>query len=362
MPEDMTKPDPEAQTASAADGEQPAVDTRATSQEKSDTSKPHKKKRVGPWLFLLLVFIGLPAAWLLSPPEFRKQAGELLNAGKAQLQTIQVTRPTSPPMIDKQDQTAEGIAQVEAMSGDDSGAIEAPRNASGEEPGTSVELAAPASLESTSRTVDSAELLQEEINRLQGKLNDMQAEREQLTQQLKTSRVIELRVWLGLLASADMRLSQRVEMWSYLASLPSLDESEQKQAREITRTLQLNVTQLADLRKKLKQLGKDIPEKTQADIIPKPENPYLAWLLSAFHLRPAPSTDEMQDIDLKKQLLDIEHALSIEDWPEEGTWRQLLKAVRDKLSDNPRLSKSMDDIRGGIDSSRKTASDWRKAL
>jgi len=352
------------------DMEQPVTVPETEAQLETSTAAPRKKRRVGPWLFLLLIFVGLPAAWLLAPAEFRQQAKYVVDQITSRSGLIQHSTnassanesmtPGTQVVASAPEQAVETSTEV-AQSEADVGTVQSnasPLSDEGESNPTS-KAVPPAP-----KAVDSAAPLQEEINRLQGKLSDMQTEREQLTQQLKTSRVIELRVWLSLLASADTRLSQRVEMWSYLASLPSLDESEQKQAREMARTLQLNVVQLADLRKGLKQLGESIPEEIQTDIIPKPENPYLAWLLSAFHLRPTPGAYEMQKIDLKKQLLNIEHALSIEDWPEESTWRQLLKAVREKLSDsdNLDLSKSMDDIRGGIDISRKAASDWMEAL
>jgi hypothetical protein len=219
-------------------------------------------------------------------------------------------------------------------------------------------------VESVSSAADNTASLQEEIDRLQGELSNIRAEREQLTQQLKTGQMVELRVWLGLLASPDTRLSQRKGMWSYLASRPSLDESEQGKAGEMAALLQQTGEQLSSLRASLKQLAESIPAVQQIDIIPKPENTYLAWLLSAFHLRPAPSADEVQKTDLRQQLLDMEHALSIQDWPEPRAWRQLLNAVRDQLSDSDHsgLSEAMDNIRLNIDVSRKAASDWMEAL
>ncbi len=352
------------------DTEQPPVaDANADVQEAEQVEKnpaaPPKKRRLGPWLFLLLVFVGLPAAWLLSPPEFRQQAVELLNAGKVYLQTKQATQSASLPMTDTQPQTVEtDTAQADPMAAVEDGAVEPPANTSDVESESPVDMAAPASLEPTPPVTDSTTSLQEEINRLQSELGDMQAEREQLTQQLKTNQVVELRVWLSLLASPDTRLSQRAGMWGYLASRPSLDESEQGKASEMAALLQHARAQLTSLRESLKQLAESIPDAQQIDIIPKPENPYLAWLIGAFHLRHAPSTIEQQQGGLRRQLLDMEHALSIEDWPEPRAWRQLLNAVRDQLNDSvdSGLSESMDDIRVNIDVSRKIASDWMEAL
>ncbi|MDQ6966687.1 MAG: hypothetical protein Q9M23_07180, partial [Mariprofundaceae bacterium] len=58
-------------------------------EQESKPSTPRKKRSIGPWLFLLLIFIGLPAAWLLSPTAVRQQAISLLNQITQQ---VQVTR------------------------------------------------------------------------------------------------------------------------------------------------------------------------------------------------------------------------------------------------------------------------------
>jgi len=212
--------------------------------------------------------------------------------------------------------------------------------------------------------MDNASSLQEEITRLQSELSAMQEERDQLTQQLGASKTVELRVLLSLLASPETRLSHRTGMWGYLASLPSLDDSEQGKAREMASLLQHAREQLSSLRNALKKLAENIPDTQQADIIPKPENPYLAWLIGAFHLRHAPSTTEQQQGDLRQQLLNMEHALSVEDWPEPHAWNQLLNSVHNQMagSDTPALSDAMVDIRGNIDASRKAASGWMEAL
>ena len=361
MAEKNSKPDDKANNM--PDTEQPVTDSPKETQLETSTAAPRKKKRVGPWIFLLLVFVGLPAAWLFSPAELRQQAVELLNAGKAHLQSIQATHPTSPPVIESQVQTADSAPGVPA-TGDEDSIVESVANTSDVISEPSVDMVATTPVESVSPAADTTASLQEEINRLQGELSNMQSERDELTRQIQTEQTIELRIWLSLLASPDTRLSQRKGMWSYLASLPSLDESEQGKAGEMAALLQQAGDRLTSLRASLKQLAESIPVAQQNDIIPKPENPYLAWLLSAFHLRPAPGANEVQKSSLRKQLRDMEHALSIQDWPEPSAWRQLLNAVRDQLSDSADsgLSESMDNIRINIDVSRKAASDWMGAL
>ncbi|OIO69440.1 MAG: hypothetical protein COW19_06170 [Zetaproteobacteria bacterium CG12_big_fil_rev_8_21_14_0_65_55_1124] len=383
---------PEEKADNMSDTEQPLVDTQADVQEaiqpETSPAAPRKKKRLGPWFFLLFIFIALPAAWLLSPPEMRQQALDILKPGKAHKPMAQATQPLAAAEPQSETAAADAASVIPAVAPEPAaqpqGETDAIDTAAAQaEPVAEVAATAPETpasirdvepVNSDMVTLtpdgpvlpvpDNAASLQEEINRLQGELSDVQAEREQLKQELKTSKAIELRVWLSLLASPDTRLSHRIGMWGYLASLPSLDESEQGKAREMGMMLQHDRTKLAAMRKLLKQLAETIPAAQQVDIIPKPENPYLAWLIGAFHLRHAPSVAEQEHAGLRRQLLDMEHALSIEDWPEPRAWRRLLSAVRDQLSDtaDADLSESMDDIRVDIDVSRKAAADWMEVL
>jgi len=331
------------------DMEQPVTDPETEAQLETSTAAPRKKRRLGPWLFLLLIFVGLPAVWLLAPAEFRQQAVELLNAGKVQLQTKQAAQPISPPIIDSQPQIAE---------------VDAPANASDVESEPLVDMVAPTPLESEAPVANAAESMQKEIDRLHTELSGMQAERAQLRRELKTSQTVELRVWLSLLASPDTRLSQRAGIWGELASLASLHASEQSKAREMSSLLEDARTQLASVGKSLRHLAKSIPDAQQADIIPKPENPYLAWLTGTFHLRPAPGKTEQKTSGLREQLLDMEHALSLEDWPEPSKWRQLLSALGEQFGDDAELDlpESLRDIIGDIDTTRAEAAVWMEAL
>lgn len=325
---------------------------------------PRKKRRMGPWLFLLLIFAGLPVAWLYAPPEVRQQLMAMLD------QSTQHTAPAvTPPAAAPATAAQPEVIPTEAANPPEEAASEAasepgtPDNETAPEPAVAdtPEIASPESPPS----VDNRAELQAEIARLQDELNSSRSEQAQLTQQLKSPpQTIELRVWLGLLASPDTRLLQRALMWSYLASRPALDDAGQKTATDMAEQLKQSRARLAGLRNELKKLAAEIPESAQQDVIPKPANPYFAWLAGTFHLRHAPSRVEEQQIGLRQQLLDVEHALGIEDWPEPRAWRRLAGAIADQFGEAtaPDLNETLDDIRMDVEASRKAASDWMEKL
>ncbi|MDQ6965714.1 MAG: hypothetical protein Q9M23_02185, partial [Mariprofundaceae bacterium] len=206
--------------------------------------------------------------------------------------------------------------------------------------------------------------LQDEIARLQDQLNGMRSKQAQLAQKLSAPETIELRVWLSLLASTDMRLSQRSFMWDYLASRPALNDVERERAQAMAERLQRIKIKLGDLRNGLQRLAADIPDTPQSDITPKSDNPYFAWLSGTFHLRHAPSHTEQQQTGLRRQLLDMDHALNLEDWPEPRAWRALASMISDQFGDTTasELPGTLDDIRMDIEASRKQASNWKENL
>ncbi|PJC70532.1 MAG: hypothetical protein CO017_04875, partial [Zetaproteobacteria bacterium CG_4_8_14_3_um_filter_59_5] len=87
-------------------------------------------------------------------------------------------------------------------------------------------------------------------------------------------------------------------------------------------------------------------------------------LAGTFHLRPAASSREQDQNNLRQLLLNTAHALDIEDWPDPKTWRQLLGALHDQsggLTDTG-LPESLGEIMMDIDASRRLASEWRETL
>lgn len=226
-----------------------------------------KKHRIGPWLFLLLIFIGLPVLWVYSPPELRQQAMQLINPGKPAPHATQQTQPTVPPA---ESMVSEAPSEYPAPEAD-------VQPVTAETPTETTNIEATADIASEAApAMDATASLQQEIDRLQAELTGIQAERDQLLQQARGPQTIELHVWMGLLINPDTRLSQRAGMWAYLASRPRLDAAWKDKAARMAALLDRDRDQLRTVSKTLKQLADGIPETSQTDIIPKPGNAYFA--------------------------------------------------------------------------------------
>ncbi|MDQ6986563.1 MAG: hypothetical protein Q9M25_02020, partial [Mariprofundaceae bacterium] len=92
MPDDDKKTTTAAKTAPEAIAEATADEQVADGQSTDKPSAgnnqsvaPKRKRRLGPWLFLLLIFFGLPLAWFFSPPQIQRQADDVLTRFIAQI-------------------------------------------------------------------------------------------------------------------------------------------------------------------------------------------------------------------------------------------------------------------------------------
>lgn len=350
--------------------------------ENKPSAAPRKKRRAGPWLFLILIFIGLPAAWLLSPPELRQQVYdglESIQEGKPIPVPSQAHLPESPtanqPTGPAQQGETPGNTAPQPVTQADTPAEQGAMTETGNDtpaPGESTEQPA---AETTSPVhvdqgvpQDNTAALQDEIDRLQAELNSLRSEQETLTQRLNAPPIIEPRVWLGLLASPDTRLSQRIDMWTYLASRPALNGDRRKQAKDMASLLKKDLQQVITLRQRLENMAAAIPAAEPRDLIPSPESPYFAWLSNTFHLRHAPGPAEQKQGAMRKRLLDMAHALEIGDWPQGQAWRDLLDAARElpgnRIADGSAadLSDALEGISRDVDTSRKQAREWMEAL
>jgi len=370
-----TAPPPEAATTQDVEGQ----DVRATTAAANPAAAPRKKSRLGPWLFLLLIFIGLPAAWLFSPTDTRQQMLGLLQNFTPQIQPpvapahvpdpvaeIPQTAPSTEtaaivPLPEPAPKPAPGAtegspaASVEDTASDISSAISSETNSM-----QAVTVAVPpASLDA-----EQAASLLAAMQQLQGALAAMRTEVAGLQQQFQTRNRQELRSRLRWLARADTRLQQRAVLWSDIASLPNLSAAQLAMTEEMVKLARDDLQHLGAWRKTLTHLAESLTGVPQADILPKSENRYLAWLIDAFHLRPAPAERDIKRADLQRQILAMEHALSTGNWPQASAWRHLLGALRDRFGEDAVLDlpESVQDVQQHIAIMRDHAADWLENL
>lgn len=338
MSEDGKTVDMETTVADEVDGA--VVENEPTENaEMAAEATPRKKKRLGPWFFLVLIFIGLPAGWFFSPPEIRQQAQDAL----AEL----IPRKTMPDAV-KQPLTADSAAQtaerapnatpipqaISDMPAADNTVIPSSDDIPSPMPqSTSVET-------DVSTSISDEENMRGEVKRLQAGLAVAQLENKSLRQQMQESQKQTLSILLRMLARPQTRFVQQAELWGDVASLPGLDEQNRVLARHMAELADKNMLLSKNWQKALTRLAERIPEAEEADILPKPENQYFAWLVGNFHLRPAPQQADVLQTGLRHRLMDTAHALSFEMWPEQSKWATLISDVHQRFATDAGLSES----------------------
>lgn len=337
-------------------------------------SAPRGRRRAGPWLFVLVVLIGLPAAWIYAPQEMRQQVlDSIAPRGKT-------PAPIAAPKAPEPAGAPGGAVPAGARTAADHDIADMPEKTPAEpavppEP-EQASAAAVSSEPAASGTPARAEeapaagivpAMRADIERLQSELATLRAEKQTLADKLDIPQPIELRAWLELLASAETPLSQRAGMWAYLASRPSLDDAARTSAREMADVLAGDRQTIEQMRQALGTLADGIPDPFVRELIPEPENPYFAWLSGTFHLHRAAAPIDGERALLRGRLQAMQHALAIGDWPDTQAWRRLMRDVQDAIPGadevtTTKLSDDMDRIRADIESSRNQAGKWAEGL
>ncbi len=333
------------------------------------TPTPRKKKHLGPWFFLVLLFIVLPAGWFLSPPEIRQQAQDVLaefTPRKTMPETVK-----QPLTVDSAAQTAERTSKATAIpqaiseiAVTDNTVIPPPTD---EIPSPGPQTTSVGSDVSTS--ISDEENMRGERKRLQAELAAAQLENKSLRQKMQESQKQTLSILLRILARSQTRFVQQAELWHDVASLPELDEQNRDLAGRMAELADKNMRLSRNWQKALTRLAERIPEAEEADILPKPENQYFAWLVGNFHLRPAPQQADLLQTGLRHRLMNTAHALSFEVWPEQSKWATLIADVHQRFVTDADLPKSevpnpevLPHVLQDMATLHKAASKWLEAL
>jgi len=368
------KPEPTVETAS--DELPDTQDTLPDAETNSSAAAPRKKTRLGPWLFLLLIFIALPAAWLLSPPQIRQQAQQLIMGLLPQAQHASEVEPTpavAPPSAQTTDTSPETNApepmQAEAPSTPQDTTPAPASDTVAEEPADVATVPSEATNAASAPAVaapspEQTKALLDEMHRLQDELAAVQTGQRELQQQLQARQKLELRMRLRWLSRSGTSLEQYAALWNEVAVLPDIDETQRSLAEQMAGMAQDDLMHIEAWRKSLLHLAAQLPEKQQADILPKTENRYFAWLLDAFHLRPAAGEADRKRTDLQRQVLNMAQALDNEVWPEPRDWRHLLGALHDQFGDDTDLGlpESLQDVQQHMADMRDKATGWLGSL
>jgi len=364
-------PDDNKKTAdAAAETTAEAIETASTDEQATDSHQntaPKRKRRAGPWLFLLFIFIGLPAAWLFTPSETRQLAMDTLS---------QFTSATQHPA--NLEPAADMAANEQPVQADEPETPEIITLAVPESAPTALPAEAPATHQQTSNqqannqqtavspapSATQTDALIDEMQQLRNDLSAMQQTQIALQHQLQARQQLELRAWLRWIAQKETHLQQRAALWDDIATLPLLNDAQRQIATDLAALSRTDLLQINNWQAALTRLAEQLPVARQTDILPKPDNDRFAWLSDAFHLRPAPGDAEKQRAALRLRMQDMQHALAIENWPQPRVWRRFLGALRDQFGDDTDLGlpENLRDIRQHIEEQRGLAADWLENL
>lgn len=386
---------PEAEQSVSAEEELPNEEAEA---------EPRKKSRLGPWLFLLLILIGLPAAWYFSPAPQRDQVLHWLGyvvppaQPPAPVQSAQVkSQPTA--RAESGETTAESTPEPASPPSQQSASMTATETAPAPNaesaPNSTPQPAAQTATTSSSPSKESttiaageqtaskpavkpvnasgnstgsispkqAKALLEQIKQLQAEVAVVQAGQAELHRQMEERQQMELRNRLRWLSRPGISLAQQAAMWSDIAALPELNNAQRSTAEAMAKLAQDDLLHVAAWRRILTNLAESLPKTQQSDVLPKSQNKYLAWLIDAFHLHHAPAESDQQRAYLARQTLAMAQSLANGDWPTARAWRDLLMALQHQFGDNAKLGLPESiDVQQHLASMRENAATWLEKL
>ena len=177
-------------------------------------------------------------------------------------------------------------------------------------------------VESTAASVE-AEALLSTIEQLRSELQNMEASQKSLRNGLLEQQQMNLQVRLRWITDPASRAAQIQLAWEEISLLPGLSDAERQKAEAMHALARSNVQKLHQWQASLNKWADALSTPVHADVIPKPEHPWLAWIVGQFHLRQAPSEEARRLSSLRERLRHVSRALTLENWPTDGEWQSL---------------------------------------
>jgi len=130
-------------------------------------------------------------------------------------------------------------------------------------------------------------------------------------------------VRLRWIADPASRLPQMQLAWEEISLLPGLSDQQRQQAVDMHALARSNVQHLKQWQGELQKWADALVTPIHHNIIPQPQQPWLAWIVGQFQLRQAPTQEAQHLADLRGRLLDSARQLSLESWPAQSAWQRL---------------------------------------
>lgn len=332
------------------------TDISAESVTAEEQEGTEQKKSPHPGLILLLVIIvlssGLAATGQLKPM-YHSFAGWVASL------SVRPTAPAPPPKLATSEQVQQLLSKIETLQS------ELSHSQPSSQPGDMAEQLS-TELRALAETLDV--LRNDTIANLSSELNQVAEEQKTLRTSLHEQQQVNLQVRLRWITDPASRLPQIKLAWEEISLLGGLSAEQRAQAEQMHQLARDSIQKLRQWQASMQKWADTLAVPAHRDIIPEPEQPWLAWAASQFHLRPAPSEESRQLNHLRNQIENIISHLTMHAWPAQNDWQQLraqlllqLRSRQATDSTEPielNLPDSFESIQADINTLQQTAQQW----
>lgn len=359
---DIEKESPVEEATSA---ELPSAQPEIASLTDPVTERP--RRRFGLWLLLLAA--GITAAIFFAPQQIKDEYLTPLNSW---LETtgnhILTTEPVSAPEADTSIKTAspEQPVTTTEIRLDAAPISPAPAEANIETP-VIVESKPSVSKEEIVHMLNA-------MSALQGELQSLRQQQSSIKEAQHADQIMQLRTRLRWITNQANHLPQIGLAWEEVSLMPVLSSDQREKAQKMQTLAEERLQTLQTWQQKLRTEAAGLTREEHANIIPAFETEWLNWIAGQFSIRRSLSKEEMQDRQLREQMLNISRGLEVEQWPDAKVWLQMratlqlrkVAAADDKGESTDAvdlgLPESFNTIKNDITQLRQEAATWLEHL
>lgn len=161
------------------------------------------------------------------------------------------------------------------------------------------------------------------IEQLHQELQQMEATQQHLQHGLRQQHQMDLQVRLRWISDPASRLAQMQLAWEEISLLPGLSAAQRSQAEQMHQLARHRAQQLQQWQHALTSWANRLDAPTFKNVLPEPEHPWLAWIVSQFQLHQAPPLGMRKLESLRARLMDAARQIALESWPDQAAWQSL---------------------------------------
>jgi len=161
------------------------------------------------------------------------------------------------------------------------------------------------------------------IKQLRMEMQQLESSQQSLQDGLLEQQQMNRHVRLRWIADPVSRLVQIQLAWEEISLLPGLTDQQRQQAVNMHALARANVQRLQQWLGALSKWADALATPLHVNVLPKPEQAWLAWIVDQFKLRQAPSQEAKGLADLRSRLLELARQLHLEAWPNQAAWQRL---------------------------------------